>query len=595
MWTFCLITAILFLILSVVFACVRMKKYKTGALFDPLRILFAGVIVSSVILFLPIYFSTRDEGGYGVWESVLLSLHNVIRLFVVDADFESITAVLENVSVRGGYTAVFSILFLAAPFLTFGFVLTFFKNVSAYRRYFEHFFSDVFVFSELNEKSLALAKSLHDNSGKRRFFVFTDVFERDEESSFELLEKVMEIGAVCFKKDVVTVHFSWHSKKKQLNFFAIGDDQTENVNQALSLIKKYKNRENTQLFVFSSQLEAEMLLSSAFQDAGGEIKMKVRRINEVQSLIFRNLYENGFNSIFQNACDHPDGIKRINAVVVGMGGYGKEMTKALTWFCQMDGYLAEIHSFDADELAEQRFRAECPELMEFSGKLDIEGESRYTVCIHSGVHPSSDDFYQTVRRLPQTTYVFVALDNDEMNIATAVKLRETFERMRIDPVIQAILVNSDKKEALQGVTNFKGQEYRIDFIGDIHSSYSENVILGSDVEEVAKERHLKWGSETEFWRYNYNYKSSVASAIHRKMKTLCGIPGIEKAPKDREENELWNLRILEHRRWNAYMRSEGYVYGGTVEKCGRNDLAKMHNCLVPFDQLPLKEQEKDDD
>lgn len=43
------------------------------------------------------------------------------------------------------------------------------------------------------------------------------------------------------------------------------------------------------------------------------------------------------------------------------------------------------------------------------------------------------------------------------------------------------------------------------------------------------------------------------------------------------------------------MRSEGYVYGGTVEKSGRNDLAKTHNCLVPFDALPIAEQKKDDD
>ena len=118
--------------------------------------------------------------------------------------------------------------------------------------------------------------------------------------------------------------------------------------------------------------------------------------------------------------------------------------------------------------------------------------------------------------------------------------------------------------------------------------------MDSDVEAIALSRHMKWGEEKDFWRYNYNYKSSIASAIHRKMKSLCGIPGVDKEPKDRTEEELWNLRILEHNRWNAYMRSEGYIFGGTVERSGRNDLAKMHNCLVPFDVLPLYEQEKDD-
>ena len=42
---------------------------------------------------------------------------------------------------------------------------------------------------------------------------------------------------------------------------------------------------------------------------------------------------------------------------------------------------------------------------------------------------------------------------------------------------------------------FKGQKYDIDFIGDIKSSYSEKVILGSDVEAVALARHMRWGDE----------------------------------------------------------------------------------------------------
>ena len=104
-----------------------------------------------------------------------------------------------------GYTTLFSILFVLAPILTFGFVLSFFKNISAYKRYITHYNSDVFIFSELNEKSLALAKSLHKNDGKNRFFVFTDVFEKEEEQSYELVEKAKELGAVCFKKDIVFI------------------------------------------------------------------------------------------------------------------------------------------------------------------------------------------------------------------------------------------------------------------------------------------------------------------------------------------------------------------------------------------------------
>ena len=211
-----------------------------------------------------------------------------------------------------GYTTLFSILFVLAPILTFGFVLSFFKNISAYKRYITHYNSDVFIFSELNEKSLALAKSLYKNDSKSRFFVFTDVFEKEEEQSYELVEKAKELGAVCFKKDIVTIDFSFHSKKSDLSFFAIGEDQSENISQALKIVEKLKYRDNTNLYVFSTQVEAEMLLAHAFNSADNDIKIKVRRVNEVQSLITRNLYENGYEKIFKSAYDDGSGIKKIN-------------------------------------------------------------------------------------------------------------------------------------------------------------------------------------------------------------------------------------------------------------------------------------------
>jgi len=597
-WKVFLILAVICLVISFVMAFIKTKvKYKKGVWSTPSRILFIGVILSAVLLFLPVYLNNFKSNNCGIFEAILISVYDMIRLFIVDGEFEFVISSITNVSpmIFKGYTILFSILFVLAPILTFGFVLSFFKNISAYKRYITSYNSDVFIFSELNEKSLTLAKSLEEKKGKDRLFIFTDVFEKEEEQSYELVEKAKELGAICFKKDIVTIDFSFHSKKSELNFFAIGEDQTENTDQALQIVEKLKHRDNTNLYVFSTQIESELILASAYNDSDEDFKIKVRRVNEVQSLIARNLYEKGYEKIFKSAYDDGSDTKKINAVIVGMGQHGKEMTKALAWFCQMDGYLAEINSIDKDPLAGERFASDCPELMEFSGKLDIKGENRYTINIHSGFDVDSISFDKLIKSLPRTTYVLVALGNDEKNISVAIKLRTLFAQVGYNPVIQTVVYSSDKKEALAGIVNFKGQEYNIDFFGDMKTSYSEAVILGSDVESEALKRHLKWGRESDFWRYNYNYKSSIASAIHRKMKILCGIPGVEKNPQDRTESELWGLRILEHCRWNAYMRSEGYIYGGTTEKSGRYDLAKMHNCLVPFDELSLAEQEKDDD
>ena len=604
-WTIFLIISAICLISSIILAIIRAKsKYKSGRLLDPSKILFAGVIVSSVILFLPIYINTFKSSDCGIFETVLIAIHNMIRLFIVDGEFEFITSSLVGVPtlIFKGYTTLFSILFVLAPILTFGFVLSFFKNISAYKRYITHYNSDVFVFSELNEKSLALAKSLHSNNPKKRLLVFTDVFEREEEQSFELIEKAKELGAICFKKDIVTIDFSVHSKNSDLSFFAIGEDESENINQALKLIDKLKYREKTNLYVFSTQVEAELLLANAFNDVVVddkkiETKIKVRRVNEVQSLVSRTLYETGYEKIFASAYENENKVKEINAIVIGMGQHGTEMTKALSWFCQMDGYEVRINSFDIDKLAEQKFVSLCPELMspEHNDDFTTVGEAHYKLTIHSGINIDTRSFEEIVLALPRTTYVFVALGNDEKNISTAIKLRTLFAQAGIQPVIQAIVYNTDKKEALTNIANFKKESYHIDFIGDRKKAYSEEVILDSDVEDEALKRHLMWGEEREFWQYDYNFKSSMASAIHRKMKILCGIPGIEKKPAERTEQELWPIRVLEHSRWNAYMRSEGYVYSGSTEKSTRNDLAKMHHCLVPFYELPLKEQGKDED
>ena len=178
-------------------------------------------------------------------------------------------------------------------------------------------------------------------------------------------------------------------------------------------------------------------------------------------------------------------------------------------------------------------------------------------------------------------------------IKTAVKLRMYFERMKIHPVIQAIVYDSEQKKAIEGVRNYRGQAYDISLIGDIESSYTQAVIINSELEEDARARHLKWGEEEEFWTYEYNYRSSEASAIHMRARILCGVPGADKKEADLTDRERSVIEVLEHRRWNVYMRSEGYVFSGSNDPASRNDLAKMHHDLVNFDDLSEEEKRKD--
>lgn len=590
MWLACFIISIAVLVLmGLASAFINNSGYTKNHKFSLFYALAVGMFLSALVMFFPIHYAVDEKTVAGVFRAALLSFFNSIQIFAGGCEFTIVRegVVFCNDWLDMPYQIWAAVLFLLAPVFTFGFVLLMVKNLSATAKYLTSYFKDVYVFSELNEKSLVLAKDIKKKN-KKAVVVFTDVFGENKESTFELIEEAKKIKAICFKNDVLVVNFNKHSEKSPIYFFAIAINESENLNQALKLIEKYKTRENTHLYVFSTNAGSELLLSSTDQSA-----VKVRRINEVQSLINRVLYERG-EIIFESARENENGTKDISAVVVGMGRHGKEMVKALSWFGQMDGYDLQINAFDKDPLANEKFEALAPELMsdKYNG-VSVEGEAKYNIKIHSGIDVETVSFSREISKIKNATYVLVALGNDDANISTAAKLRMYFERMKIHPVIQAIVYNSEQKHALQDIKNFKGQEYDIEFIGDMESSYIVDVILDSELEDDALKRHLKWGKEEEFWNYEYNYRSSTASAIHMKARIKCGIPGAEKNNSELTPKEKIGIEILEHRRWNAYMRAEGYVFSGSTDKKTRNDLAKMHHDLVDYASLSEPEKRKD--
>ena len=615
MFTVCLIVALAIFVAFAVWALVLTKiPYKSGRVLKPFYLLFAGVLLSALAMFLPIYGQIFAEGTIKPLEVITMSLHNTFRLFIMDGEFSIVT---DNMVGLGGlvadvYAGFFSVLYVLAPILTFGVVLSFFKSVDALKRYAFSFFRDTYIFSELNAKSLALAKSLKKNN-RRRVIVFCDVFEQNEEESFELIEKAKEINAILFKKDISAINFGFHSQRRLLAFLAIGDGDSENIKQAMELVERYGGRKNTELYVFSRTVGSELMLSKA-----GTKNIKVRRINDARSLVLDLLYTGG-EQIFSSALTEYEDVKYfhnyktgkeepkkcISAVVVGMGLYGREMMKGLTWFCQMEGYTFRLHGFERDANAGARFTSECPELMEekYNKKMDDVNDAQYDITIHDGVEILSDAFFNKLKEIKDISYVFISLGDDDTNIRIAVAIRAALRRMALEAgkedtaVIETVVYDENKNKSLNGVFDFSGKsKYDINFVGSLPDYYSEGVLLNSELEKKALERHMMWGGGEEairkFWMYEYNYRSSMASVMHRKHKLLIPLmKEIIDIPKEkRTEEQAYVLRTVEHRRWNAYMRTEGWSYGPV-----RNNLAKLHHCLRPFKELPPEEQIKDDD
>jgi len=595
-WSMYLNVSIATLILGVILACFLHRNRKKIYFLDGFKIFVGTIFVSAGILFIPAYEADFVMEGVvdNTWKAVLLAAFNTIHLFAVDGEVAVIVKLLKNEIGLVYETYICYTIFIAAliSLLTFGFILSFFKNLTAYVRFGMGWFKDVYVFSELNKKAITLAEDLLKND-KHRMIVFTDYFESNDEESYELTQRVKDLGAICFKKDIHAVNFRYHSKRKELFFFVIGQDETENVEQSLYLIKKYKDLEKSNLYIFSSRVESELLLTAVEKG-----NMKVRRVNETRALVNRMLYDEGA-LIFRNAYPMSKNLKKIHAVIVGLGKHGSEMLKGLSWYCQMDGYEVEIDAFDRNMSTCERLYTQCPELLsEKMNGVKIAGEADYKINLYGGVDVDSREFAKQISEMEHPTYVFVALGSDAENVRIAAYLRMLFERSGVKPVICAVIYNSNKADAIKGITNFKKQEYEIQCIGDLKTSYSEAVILDSELEKEALKCHMRYANgdplqEDEFWKYEYNYHSSVATAIHAKARIECKMLDVEKSKDSLTVEEIERIRLLEHRRWNAYMRSEGYCYSGSINAETRNDLGKLHHDLVPYPFLSEQDKKKD--
>lgn len=590
LWSICYFAALAVILLALVAGIALLLRTHSGSKLNFLHVLLAGFFLAGLILSVPPHFALYAKESAGVWKIAVLSVQKAIRVFGADSMYD---VVFDTVGSAPAYLAdAYVILTLTvqfvAPLLTFGFLLSFFKNLSAYVRCFLSFRRDMYVFSEVNESALLLAADIRENHPKCRL-VFCGGTESDS-----LREQVQVLGAVCFKKELGSVNLAWHSKKSHLYFFTISENEKNNVELALGLIDRYRQRDLTDLYVFCTTVEGEMLLAGV--DKG---HVRVRRVNQVRSLINRILLEEG-TAIFDRAvvCE-ASGEKQISAVIVGMGTHGTEMLRALSWYCQMDGYRLKITAFDRDPLAEKRFAALCPELIspQYNG-VTVPGEAQYTIKIYSGCDVQTSDFTEKIAQLTDATYVFISLGSDEANLRAAVDLRMRFERNGAKPRIHAVLRSNANRDVLEQAHNSAGQHYGIDFVGDLQTSYSERVIIDYEVEKDAHERHKQYcygdrDKEEDFWRYEYCYRSSMASAIHAQARIICGIPGADKTEDALTDGERRSIETLEHRRWNAYMRSEGYVYSGSPDKSSRNDLGKMHHNLVVYDRLSEEDKRKD--
>jgi hypothetical protein len=313
--------------------CVRVRK-KPNNFSNEIGIFSIGTFLSLILLHIP--FNNNTLGDNPV-KTFLTSAYNALQTFSLNGNFDRYEILAGAAEwMQTAYPVWTSVLYILAPILTFGFALSFFKDLSAYTGYILGYSKDAYIFSALNERSVMLAESIREKYAKA-VLVFTNAQKNGVLK--DLSSRSAAINALQFHKNIREVNFSRHSKNAALYFFLIDDDENINEEDAPALTPVCKNKTNVRVYLFSGRVESDMLLQSLYGRCGGA---KLFRIDETHALVLNYLYE---NSIFESAVLINDE-KVISVLIIGLDKLGSELLKDLSWCGQMNGYKLIINAFD---------------------------------------------------------------------------------------------------------------------------------------------------------------------------------------------------------------------------------------------------------
>lgn len=596
------------LIVLLVTACFAVKKRRKVE--DCLRILGTGAVLTIIVLFIPL-----NKG-------LSIAFLTALQVGFLNVDYSGLFNEAREISPQ--YFFFLCTMCIAAPVLIGGIILTFFERAfhlllySCLKR-----FRSIYYFSELNNESFTLALSLKKR-GKQHKEKFMVVFcNGGNNAAVDLISKAWEEGFVM----VPYCEYNCAAKSKRKRYYLqISKDMDLNLSSTKKLInslnKNKMNNKNVRVYLFSDQTEAEIILNST--DKQG---LEVMIINEETTIAYDLMFHKPLYEALEKSHS-----KKLSVLIVGQGGIGKEILKAVLWCGQMgDGYSLSVKAVDKNaEYLRSVFLKDCPEMT--SNNYDID-------FITADVN--TEGFERVLdESCGNCNYIVVCLGDDELNIKTSLFLRGYYIRKSADfnnePIIAAVVMCDIKSECVKEMTavnkeriNKKGwqrspdksQNYNIHAFGAYSDIYSYEFILNSEIEKLSLNAHAVYelvfsGGKadqeeirTSYFLNEINKRSSRANAIHIKYKlyslgflmyskenapegkTACGETLIERLA---DEESVYNLSKLDHLRWNAFQRSEGYrgaaieqamKYKAFTNNSHKHQRSKLHACICDWEEL----------
>lgn len=577
MWQF-VVSSLCFILFLGIAIFIARRKFDVA---HPLKIFGLGLMLSDVFLVSGIL----DLKNGKLFSASVMTM---AQLVTVNADYEGLIG-----GIGGGNIPVF--MFLALCILTplvlgSGLLLSFLENVNntlIYKLYGKSV--PVYFFSELHENSLFLAKDILAKHGGKCLCIFCNV---GESVPLELREESKNLNCLLIKKSETACI---KSPDRMQTFFEISGNQNANLSRAKKIIEGYVTNfdgadySSVKIFIFSEQEETPLILSE-----GEKCGLPVIVVNRNKFIVNDLLFSKPLYNVLSQ------GERTVSVLIIGGGKTGRELLKTSVYCGQLGGgYKLKITLLDKNAMQiKSSLNLECPEF--FCGEYDIDF-----------IQADSDsvDFLEGVsKKCPSANYVCICLGNDELNIKMALNVSTYFRRIKNNlqkPFIAARI--KDRTKNLMVASDPVLSKKIFAFGGD-NLIYSKKII-DSELEELALNVHqIYMDGETDkkkilqdYYKNEYNIKSCRANALHLRYKLfLLGYDMRLQNSSDEEtsdenlkisEEDIERLARVEHDRWVAYTRSEGWSKAKIeqFEKVGKNSAkiqdAKLHACLCSWEEL----------
>lgn len=627
-WKICFAGAILFVLAG---TAVYMICRKCGE--NRIQYLGVGVFLASVTMCFPVMYMQENTGI-----ALAMCISHSIRMFVVDTGADDILSMLTQ-DVLGSmllpYKILAVILYLLAPVFTLGVVLQYFSNTFERLRLRLKKKYDLYIFSELNARSLEIASDMWNcakKSGHQLEIVFCCSDKKDSVNT-DQEKSARRLNAVLLPEEII--HVRLNSCQRTVDYYMISEDDDTNVDQTLKMIDDmtggsvwYTQRRlcqrNVTIHCYASNAEAEILI-----DAKEKEDLKVILVDEVRDAVYEQLYEYPLYTNKEMLVGQKN--DTITLLIAGCGKAGSEFLKAAVWCGQMLSAKLMIHVIDLEgDKIQDRLEAECPEL--------LSRERGYRIFIHKGDILGSRSL-SDIEGIGQADYCVAALGDDELTIRAAVRMRRHFctGTGRKDPFICAYVQSTVKKMAVWELSETTRNKMKRSY--DIVPFGCGGAYYGNKSDTAFILEYLGLGVQSHYFRLNresdaesrryavqnfyekqVNRRSSIASGLHICTKLWEMGYGILHVPKNGKmlecyhkcinpvnfsevwstlkENEHKAFYNLEHERWMAYIRTEGWKLASnsgtdlaSIRACyeaycsdfkNQNYLTKMHPALVPI-------------